>query len=86
MDDAERDIGPLLPLALQAIADLLDTDTDRLPAGIEGVLRHYGAACHQKGDDAGYDRAFNEPTIRTKTDPAFPVVSSKTFPKGTVED
>lgn len=74
---ASEDIGPLVPLALGALAELLDTQVEKLPAGIAGVLEHYGIACHKEG----WDRAHDEPTMPgTEPNPLFSPVRS---PSGT---
>jgi hypothetical protein len=69
--DAKDDVASLVPLALDALADLLDTTPEKLPAGIQGVLTHFGAACHTKG----WEQAHDEPTNpKLTTVPMFPAV------------
>jgi hypothetical protein len=77
--EPKDDVEPLVPLALSAIAELLDTTEDKLPSGLGGVLLHFGIACHTEG----WDRAHDEPTDpRLDTQPGFPAVTpSGTFGK-----
>lgn len=64
---SEGDIGPLVELALHALAERLGIDVGDLPTGVEVILRRYGESCYQKGEDD----AFEIPTVRTPTDPQF---------------
>ena len=63
---AKDDIKPLRSLALSAIAELLNTDEDHLPAGVSGVLANYGVACHEAGKRSAYLEDTNPG--RRKTD------------------
>ena len=67
---AQDDIKPLVPLALSAIAELLDTDEDHLPAGLRGILENYGRSCHEKGRDSAYSEDTNPG--RGQTNKGFP--------------
>lgn len=67
MDEDEKKLTPvevqaLVPFALDAIAELLNTTEEKLPAGLEGILENFGASCFQEGVD-------NAHTARTVPSP-----------------
>lgn len=69
-------LKPLLPLALKGIADLLDTTEDRLPAGIEGLLRSFGGACY----NYGHEDAHHATTVPAPPEPIKIGDTVLTFP------
>lgn len=78
MASAEDDVDILLPLAIAAVAGLLDMKEDEMPDTLIAVLHNYGVACHKKG----VEYAHSMPTIphsdprahrrRPLTVPSFP--------------